>query len=185
MVAPYKLPGKDKCCRSRYRSLCSWLSCRDVVPAQALANSHTPWGPCPQPFNFITLSAVHPQARYQQVPIMALTATATELVKQDIMRKLAIDRTATVFKVWPCCRCPEPCIVILSKHTCSVARRSICTREEICVIILQRTLVTLSASGKHTLRHRPAFTGRTLTLSCTTNRRVVQRITSQPTWRCC
>ncbi|GFR41109.1 hypothetical protein Agub_g1704, partial [Astrephomene gubernaculifera] len=29
---------------------------------------------------------------------MALTATATEQVKQDILRKLAIERTATVFK---------------------------------------------------------------------------------------
>ncbi|GIL50662.1 hypothetical protein Vafri_6791 [Volvox africanus] len=36
--------------------------------------------------------------RYQRVPIMALTATATEEVKKDILRKLSIDRTATIFK---------------------------------------------------------------------------------------
>lgn len=41
------------------------------------------------------------KARYQRVPIMALTATATEEVKQDILRKLNIDRTAAIFKVQP------------------------------------------------------------------------------------
>ncbi|KAG2450219.1 hypothetical protein HYH02_000320 [Chlamydomonas schloesseri] len=38
------------------------------------------------------------KARYPQAPIMALTATATEQVKADILRKLAIDRTATTYK---------------------------------------------------------------------------------------
>ncbi|EFJ52100.1 hypothetical protein VOLCADRAFT_103112 [Volvox carteri f. nagariensis] len=38
------------------------------------------------------------KVRYQGVPIMALTATATEEVKQDILRKLSIDRTAATFK---------------------------------------------------------------------------------------
>jgi superfamily II DNA helicase RecQ len=35
---------------------------------------------------------------------MALTATATEEVKKDILRKLAIERTAAVFKVTLPCR---------------------------------------------------------------------------------
>ncbi|KAG2499997.1 hypothetical protein HYH03_002279 [Edaphochlamys debaryana] len=38
------------------------------------------------------------KTRFPGVPIMALTATATEPVKQDILRKLAIERSAQVFK---------------------------------------------------------------------------------------
>ncbi|KXZ56841.1 hypothetical protein GPECTOR_1g759 [Gonium pectorale] len=38
------------------------------------------------------------ETRYPRVPVMALTATATERVKGDILKKLAIDRTAITFK---------------------------------------------------------------------------------------
>eukprot|EP00198_Chlamydomonas_reinhardtii_P014080 XP_001703417.1 ATP-dependent DNA helicase [Chlamydomonas reinhardtii] len=70
------------------------------------------------------------KARYPNSPIMALTATATEAVKTDILRRLAIDRTAITYKVGraTCWRCWW--------RTCAPSRRA---PRALCTVCRART----------------------------------------------